>query len=513
MTSVAHTSPASPASTAGSPPGSRPEPLSAAARSAEPPSPLAARTLPYGFSRNSQILVAHQHADGLEVWISERTPAAAIAEVARNFGTLRLVRIDAAELAVAISSAYARQDGSAAQVVGEVEGEVDLSLLMQDIPEIEDLLESEDDAPIIRMINALLTQAAREGASDIHIEPFENASVVRFRVDGTLRDVVRPKKALHGALISRIKIMAQLDIAEKRLPQDGRITLRVGGRPVDVRVSTLPTGHGERAVLRMLEKDSQRLNLEALGMARDTQERFDKLISRPHGIVLVTGPTGSGKTTTLYAALSRLETETSNIMTVEDPIEYDLSGIGQTQVNDRIGMSFARALRSILRQDPDIIMIGEIRDLETAQIAVQASLTGHLVLATLHTNDAASAVTRLTDMGVEPYLLASSLLGVLAQRLVRRLCPACKVERDGSWHPVGCEACGRSGYSGRRGVYELLTIDDAIRAQIHTQASDADILAAARATGGMRTLREDADRWISQGFTSLEEVIRVTGGD
>ncbi|WP_309249608.1 type II secretion system ATPase GspE [Paraburkholderia sp. CNPSo 3274] len=482
----------------------------------EPPSPLAARLVPYGFARSGQILVAQQRAEGLEVWISERTSQAAIAEVARNFGALALVRVPADELTQAINQAYARQDGSAAQVVGEVEGEVDLSRLMQDIPEVEDLLESEDDAPIIRMINALLTQAAREQASDIHIEPFENASVVRFRVDGTLRDVVRPKKALHGALISRIKIMAQLDIAEKRLPQDGRITLRVGGRPVDVRVSTLPTGHGERAVLRLLEKDAQRLNLEALGMAGDTLGKFDQLIAKPHGIVLVTGPTGSGKTTTLYASMSRLETATTNIMTVEDPIEYDLSGIGQTQVNERIGMTFARALRSILRQDPDIIMIGEIRDLETAQIAVQASLTGHLVLATLHTNDAASAVTRLTDMGVEPYLLASSLLGVLAQRLVRQLCPVCKEERvedDGRkrWHPVGCERCSHSGYAGRRGVYELLLIDEPIRALIHRNAADAEIFASGRAQG-MRTLREDGERWVDAGRTSLEEVLRVTGG-
>ncbi|WP_370886220.1 type II secretion system ATPase GspE [Caballeronia sp. RCC_10] len=480
-------------------------------------SPLAARLVPYGFARSGQILLAHQHADNIEVWISERTSDAALAEVARNFGALSIVRKSADELAAAINSAYARNDGSAAQVVGEVEGEVDLSRLMQDIPEVEDLLESEDDAPIIRMINALLTQAAREQASDIHIEPFENASVVRFRVDGTLRDVVRPKKALHGALISRIKIMAQLDIAEKRLPQDGRITLRVGGRPVDVRVSTLPTGHGERAVLRLLEKDAQRLNLETLGMARDTLVNFDKLIGKPHGIVLVTGPTGSGKTTTLYASMSRLETTTTNIMTVEDPIEYDLSGIGQTQVNERIGMTFARALRSILRQDPDIIMIGEIRDLETAQIAVQASLTGHLVLATLHTNDAASAVTRLTDMGVEPYLLASSLLGVLAQRLVRQLCPVCKEEREDEngvkhWHPVGCDRCGQSGYVGRRGVYELLLIDDEIRPLIHRNAADAEILAAGRAQG-MRTLREDGNRWLAAGVTSLEEVLRVTGGD
>ena len=489
---------------------------SAAAAPREAPSPLAARLVPYSFARSGQILVAHQRPEGLEVWISERTTNAALAEVARNFGALSIVRMPADELAQAINQAYARQDGSAAQVVGEVEGEVDLSRLMQDIPEVEDLLESEDDAPIIRMINALLTQAAREQASDIHIEPFENASVVRFRVDGTLRDVVRPKKALHGALISRIKIMAQLDIAEKRLPQDGRITLRVGGRPVDVRVSTLPTGHGERAVLRLLEKDAQRLNLEALGMASDTLGQFDQLIGKPHGIVLVTGPTGSGKTTTLYASMSRLETATTNIMTVEDPIEYDLSGIGQTQVNERIGMTFARALRSILRQDPDIIMIGEIRDLETAQIAVQASLTGHLVLATLHTNDAASAVTRLTDMGVEPYLLASSLLGVLAQRLVRQLCPHCKEERvedDGQrrWHPVGCDRCGNSGSAGRRDVYELLTVDEPIRTLIHRNAADAEILAAGRAQG-MRTLREDGNRWLAAGTTSLEEVLRVTGG-
>jgi general secretion pathway protein E len=494
--------------------------FSAVAPAAAEPRELAkvdpSRMLPYGFARNGQILIANRQDDTIEVWISERTPISAIAEVSRNVSLVSLVCVPADELAQAINTAYSRQDGSAAQVVGEVEGEVDLSRLMQDIPEVEDLLESEDDAPIIRMINALLTQAAREQASDIHIEPFENASVVRFRVDGTLRDVVRPKKALHGALISRIKIMAQLDIAEKRLPQDGRITLRVGGRPVDVRVSTLPTGHGERAVLRLLEKDAQRLNLEALGMAQDTLAKFDKLIARPHGIVLVTGPTGSGKTTTLYASMSRLETATTNIMTVEDPIEYDLSGIGQTQVNERIGMTFARALRSILRQDPDVIMIGEIRDLETAQIAVQASLTGHLVLATLHTNDAASAVTRLTDMGVEPYLLASSLLGVLAQRLVRRLCPVCKEEReeDGhkQWHPVGCDKCGHSGYAGRRGVYELLLVDDAITSLIHRNASDAEILATSRASG-MRTLREDADRWLSTGFTSLEEVLRVTGGE
>ncbi|HBO79632.1 MAG TPA: type II secretion system protein GspE, partial [Cupriavidus sp.] len=313
---------------------------------------MAARLVSYTFSREAPLLIAHQRPDGLEVWVSRKTSPAALAEVTRVHGALHLRVLEQAELEAAMSDAYNRQDGTAAQVVGEVEGEVDLSRLMQDIPAVEDLLESEDDAPIIRMINALLTQAAREQASDIHIEPFESSSVVRFRVDGTLRDVVRPKKALHGALISRIKIMAQLDIAEKRLPQDGRITLRVGGRPVDVRVSTLPTGHGERAVLRLLDKEAGRLDLAKLGMARSTLASFDDLIRQPHGIVLVTGPTGSGKTTTLYAALSRLDSHTTNIMTVEDPIEYDLDGIGQTQVNARIDMTFAKALRAILRQDP-----------------------------------------------------------------------------------------------------------------------------------------------------------------
>ncbi len=484
----------------------------------EPPSPLAARLVSYGFAREAPLLIAHQRADGLEVWVTRSTSPAALAEVARVHGALHLRVLATEELERAMSDAYNRQDGSAAQVVGEVEGEVDLSRLMQDIPAVEDLLESEDDAPIIRMINALLTQAAREGASDIHIEPFESTSVVRFRVDGTLRDVVRPKKALHGALVSRIKIMAQLDIAEKRLPQDGRITLRVGGRPVDVRVSTLPTGHGERAVLRLLDKEAGRLDLARLGMSPGTLGTFDHLIRQPHGIVLVTGPTGSGKTTTLYSALSRLDARTTNIMTVEDPVEYDLDGIGQTQVNTRIDMTFGKALRAILRQDPDVVMIGEIRDLETAQIAVQASLTGHLVLATLHTNDSASAVTRLVDMGIEPFLLSSSLLGVLAQRLVRRLCPHCKREEtiEGEagrplrvWHPVGCDKCGQSGYQGRMGVYELLTVDDEIRSMIHKQSAESDIKHVALAHG-MHTMRGDAQRWIDSGATSLEEVLRVT---
>lgn len=313
------------------------------------------------------------------------------------------------------------------------------------------------------------------------------------------------------ALVSRIKIMAQLDIAEKRLPQDGRITLRIGGRPVDVRVSTLPTGHGERVVMRLLDKEAGRLNLEALGMSEVTRAGFDRLVRQPHGILLVTGPTGSGKTTTLYAALSRLDSATTNILTVEDPIEYHLDGIGQTQVNPRIDMTFARALRSILRQDPDVVMIGEIRDLETAQIAVQASLTGHLVLDTLHTSYAVSAVTRLADMGIEPYLLSSSLLGVVAQRLVRKLCMACR-EPDplsGGWRAQGCPACDRSGYRGRTGVYELFVIDDALRALIHAGIDEGRLRETARGSG-MVSMREDGERWVKAGVTSMDEVARAT---
>ena len=313
--------------------------------------------------------------------------------------------------------------------------------------------------------------------------------------------MVQSIRALHAALISRLKIMADLDISEKRLPQDGRISLRLGTRAIDVRVSTLPSAHGERAVLRLLDKSGGTLSLESVGMQGNVLARLQGLIGQPHGIILVTGPTGSGKTTTLYAALGQLDTQRNNIMTVEDPIEYELPGVGQTQVNSKIDLTFAKALRAMLRQDPDIIMIGEIRDFETAQIAIQASLTGHLVLATLHTNDAASAVTRLTDMGVEPFLLSSSLLGVLAQRLVRKFCPACQ--------GAGCDACGQTGYQGRTGVFELLVTTDAIRAQIHNQTSEADIRAAALG-GGMQLMRDDGERLIAIGVTSREEVLRVT---
>ncbi|MGE5115474.1 MAG: GspE/PulE family protein, partial [Betaproteobacteria bacterium] len=409
--------------------------------------------LPYAFAKANTVLL-EDDGEQLQLWAAENTTLSALSEVLRLYAVDSLEREPAATLGQRIAAAYAGGESSAATVIGEVESRVDLSRMMQDLPAVEDLLEAANDAPIIRMLNALLTQAAKDGASDIHIEPYERSSTVRFRVDGTLREVVQPNKALHAALISRLKIMAELDIAEKRLPQDGRISLRIGGRAIDVRVSTLPSAHGERAVLRLLDKTESKFTLESLGMSGDVLARFDQLIAQPHGIVLVTGPTGSGKTTTLYASLGRIDTSTTNVLTVEDPVEYELPGIGQTQVNARIELTFAKALRAILRQDPDVIMIGEIRDYETAQIAIQASLTGHLVLATLHTNDAPSAVTRLTDFGVEPYLLSSSLLGVLAQRLVRKLCPHCKRQDGAEWHAVGCDKCGHTGYHGRVGVYE-----------------------------------------------------------
>jgi general secretion pathway protein E len=462
--------------------------------------------LPYAFAKTSRLLLEDDGHTNTLSWCHE-SDRSALSEVTRKFGGInfQMQHSSLDDLLQRINQAYsgghANSSSTAAAVVSEVESEADLSRMMQELPAVEDLLEASDDAPIIRMLNALLTQAARDGASDIHIEPYERHSSVRFRVDGTLREVVQPNRALHAALISRLKIMAELDIAEKRLPQDGRISLRLGTRAVDVRVSTLPSAHGERAVLRLLDKSEARLTLEAVGMQGRVLAQVDHLIAQPHGILLVTGPTGSGKTTSLYAALQRLDATRNNIMTVEDPIEYELPGVGQTQVNAKIDLSFAKALRAILRQDPDVIMIGEIRDFETAQIAIQASLTGHLVLATLHTNDAASAVNRLIDMGVEPFLLSSSLLGVLAQRLVRKRCNACQ--------GAGCEACGHTGYTGRTGIFEMLVASDEIRAQIHNRAAEAELRTMALQQG-MVLMRDDGQRLVDAGITSAEELLRVT---
>ncbi len=488
---------------------------------------LAAR-VPYAFARAHGVLAFEEDGDGVVVLTRPDATLAGIAELKRVLQRPLVTRVvDPERFAAELARAYNAANADVASFGEDLGRETDLARLMQDLPEADDLLDSDAQAPVIRMINALLLQALRERASDVHFEPYESRSVVRFRVDGVLRDVIQPPRALHGALVSRVKIMASLDIAEKRLPQDGRIALRLGDKAVDVRVSTLPTGPGERVVLRLLDKDSAQLDLTALGMSDATLAAMDRLIREPHGIVLVTGPTGSGKTTTLYAALSRLDRGSANMMTVEDPIEYALDGVGQTQVNPRIELTFARALRAILRQDPDVIMIGEIRDLETAQIAVQASLTGHLVLATLHTNDAASAVTRLADMGVEPYLLASSLLGVLAQRLVRTLCPACRkrsaaagaegallaavgLPADLDLHTAhGCEGCNQTGYRGRTGIYELLMVDEPTRRLIHDRAPE-HVLRNAAVSQGMTSLRHDGARWVQSGATSLAELVRVT---
>jgi general secretion pathway protein E len=423
---------------------------------------------------------------------------------------------------------YETDSSTAMQMAEDLGDALNLSDLMHELPKAEDLLERQDDAPIIRLLNALLSEAIKEDASDVHIETFEDRIKIRFRIDGMLREILEPPRILAPLIVSRIKVMARLDIAEKRLPQDGRITLRIGGRAVDVRVSTMPTNHGERAVLRLLDKQNARLDLAELGMDPHVLALFTQIIKKPHGIILVTGPTGSGKTTTLYSGLIILNDRKRNILTVEDPIEYDLSGVGQTQVNNKIQMTFAKGLRAILRQDPDVVMVGEIRDLETAQIAIQASLTGHLVVSTLHTNSAIGAVTRLDDMGVEPFLLASSLAGVLAQRLMRLLCKDCKkpmlatakecellgVSEASSpviYHAVGCEHCRHTGYAGRSGVYELIPIDEALRTMIHDRAPEQQMRKYARDL--YPSLRQDGFRRVLSGETSIEEILRVTSED
>ncbi|UCG74454.1 MAG: type II secretion system ATPase GspE [Chromatiales bacterium] len=486
------------------------------------------RLLPFSFAKRHGVLV-HGFEDGRAQTLVRRGADPVILSEARRFVgvPLALTIIDPDEFEERLRNTYERESNSTMQMVEGLDEDNDLFRMAQELPEPSDLMESDDDAPIIRLINALLTSAIKENASDVHIEPFENRLVVRFRVDGMLREVLQSRRAVAPLVVSRIKVMSKLDIAEKRLPQDGRISLRVAGRAVDVRVSTMPSGHGERVVLRLLDKNAGRLDLKHLGMETNVMHQVDDLIHKPHGIILVTGPTGSGKTTTLYAALERINDDTRNIMTVEDPIEYYIDGIGQSQVNTKVDMTFARGLRAILRQDPDVVMVGEIRDLETAEIAVQASLTGHLVLSTLHTNTAVGAVTRLRDMGVEPFLLSSSLIGVIAQRLVRVLdedtkeaypaqeyeCRAMGV--DAMNPPTLCRAPAGSkvgeGFRGRSGIYELVAIDDTLRTMIHDGAGEHEMERYARENSP--SIRDDGMRRVMAGDTTLEEVLRVTRAD
>jgi len=483
------------------------------------------RILPFSFAKRHGVLIREISGDrGAAVYRSGVSPLS-LAEVRRFAGVpLTLSCVSAEVFKALLQESYEQDSSNAAQMVDDLDEEFDLTQFAQEL-EPSDLLESDDDAPIIRFINAVLTEAIKENASDVHIETYENRLSVRFRIDGVLREILETRRALAPLVVSRIKVMSRLDIAEKRLPQDGRISLRIAGRAVDVRVSTLPSGHGERVVLRLLDKQAGRLDLASLGMDENLMQVMDTLIHKPHGIILVTGPTGSGKTTTLYAALERINDNTRNIMTVEDPIEYLIDGIGQTQVNTKVEMTFARGLRAILRQDPDVVMVGEIRDIETAEIAVQASLTGHMVLSTLHTNTASGAVTRLRDMGVAPYLLSSSLIGVLAQRLVRVLEEKTKIPytaTDYECEVLGADtsnpptlykagAGGNRGFTGRTGIYELITVDDDMREMIHDGVSEQELERHARKDS--QSIRADGRRLVISGRTTLDEVVRVTRED
>ena len=487
-----------------------------------------AQNISYAFAKRYGVLIGQINDDTAQLFYREPINPQAISEVRRIIDRrIELSSVPAEQFEALLTQTYEQNSDQAMAMMEGVSDELDLDQLAETI-EPEDLLEAEDDAPIIKLINAVLTEAIKISASDVHIEAFENRMRIRFRVDGVLREILQPPKNIAPLVISRIKVMAKLDIAEKRLPQDGRISLKVAGRSVDVRVSTLPSGHGERIVLRLLDKQAGRLDLQHLGMSNDDSEKLNDLLHHPHGIILVTGPTGSGKTTTLYAGLTRLNDKSRNILTVEDPIEYYLDGIGQTQVNTKVDMTFAKGLRAILRQDPDVVMIGEIRDLETASIAVQASLTGHLVLSTLHTNTAIGAVTRLRDMGVEPFLLASSLIGVLAQRLVRQLCPHCKeahtaTESECAWlgtnhkdapqvyKQKGCEECNQLGFVGRTGVYEFIPIDDKLQQMIHDGEGEQTMEKYAHNTS--HSLRADGKRLVLEGITSIEEILRVSRED
>ncbi len=485
-------------------------------------------SLPYAFAKKHGVVMTEINDEGAVISHLPTASLATFSEIKRFLQrNLQLLEVDPVTFQRQLTNCYQSQSAISDAAEG-MHDSFDLTQLAGQLPTSEDLLENHDEAPIIRLLNALFSQAIQQKASDIHIETYEDRVLVRMRIDGVLQESLDIQRGIAPLVISRVKVMAKLDIAEKRIPQDGRIALRVGGNNIDVRVSTLPSNHGERIVLRILDRQAVELNLTLLGTPDSTLKTLRNLISQPHGILLVTGPTGSGKTTSLYAMLSELNQVSRNILTIEDPIEYDLPGIGQTQVNSKVGMTFAKGLRAILRQDPDVVMIGEIRDLETAEIAVQASLTGHLVLATLHTNSALGSLTRLHDMGVESFLISSSIVGLLAQRLVRRLCERCKSKHQlrpdeldlmglsddkskkklSVYEPKGCEHCNNLGYRGRMGIYELIPIDETLRGMIHRNESIQSIESYIRPT--VTSIREDGFKRVLAGETSLAEVLRVT---
>lgn len=485
---------------------------------------VALRVLPFTFASTHGVLL-DTSSEVPKVLYRSGLKVSVLAELRRALGGPFIPEaLSDEQFQLRLSNAYQKDNNEAVQVAEDMGDDFDLSRLADEIPDTADLMDAEDDAPVIRLINAVLSQAVREQASDIHIETFEDRLTVRFRIDGVLTEVLSPKRMLAPLLVSRLKVMAKMDIAEKRVPQDGRISIRLAGHAVDIRVSTIPSAHGERVVLRLLDKQAGRLELQQLNMNEQVHGAYAKSLQTPHGIILVTGPTGSGKTTTLYAGLTHINESSRNILTIEDPVEYLLPGIGQTQVNSKVDMTFARGLRAILRQDPDVVMVGEIRDRETAEIAVQASLTGHLVLSTLHTNTAVGAITRLQDMGVEPFLLSSSVIAVLAQRLVRVLCVHCRESHIASeaecvllgitqsdvsiYRAKGCAHCNNTGYKGRTGIYEMIEIDDQLRLMIHEGAGEHEMTSYARQQCG--GILDDGRRRVLAGDTTIAEVLRVT---
>lgn len=485
------------------------------------PAVAPAKLLPYEFAR-SHALLLDPHSGELAMAVG--CDLSAVAEVLRARPASRVVRLSPEQFEARLKALYSAEQGSSEAVMADIKAFVDMESAAAELEQAGDLLDGEDDAPIVRLLNAILAESLKEGASDIHIEPYEQQALVRFRLDGVLRTVLTPSVQITPLLISRIKVMAKLDIAERRLPQDGRMSVKLGGRNIDLRISTMPASHGERVVMRLLDKQAGQLQLDDLGMPEPIKAQLDGLIARPHGIVLVTGPTGSGKTTTLYAGLQRMDRTGRNIMTVEDPVEYDLPGISQTQINLKAGMTFARGLRAILRQDPDVVLIGEIRDGETAEIATQASLTGHLVLSTLHTNTAAGAIGRLQDLGVDGFLLASTVRGVVSQRLVRRLCPSCKQPHSSDdysaallsdrqltlYQPSGCDDCNQTGFSGRQAIFELVVVGPELQALVHDGAGELALETEIRRS--VPSLRSAGLDLVAQGVTTIEEVLRVTSG-